>query len=71
VKRTVVPFDLRTWRYKMRWTQARAAAELGLSLAAYRAAEYRSDDRHECSKTIALLALVLLFGPGAVTASKG
>ena len=56
MKVTTIPFDLRAWRYRMRWSQARAAAELGLSLSAYCRAEYRSDDRHICGKTLALLA---------------
>lgn len=56
MKTTLVAFALRPWRASQHWTQAQAAAALGLSLSAYRAAEYRSDDRGTCSKTLALLA---------------
>lgn len=59
MKTTLVAFALRPWRASQHWTQAQAAAALGLSLSAYRAAEYRSDDRGTCSKTLALLATAL------------
>ena len=61
MKTTVVPFDLRAWRRRLRWTQARAAEALGVSASAYCAAEYRAEDRAGAPvrKTLALLAQAL------------
>lgn len=61
MRTTTVRFPLRAWRLRMRWTQDRAAAELGLSLDGYRRAEYRNEDRRNspCNKTVALLAQAL------------
>ena len=63
MKRTVVPYDLRMWRQRMGFTQEKAAEIVGMSLPAYRVAEYRADPpplgRRECSKTLALLCRML------------
>lgn len=58
---TTVPFDLRAWRRRMGWTQAQAAAQVGMSLRAYSTAEYRAMDRPNapCTKTLALLCQYL------------
>jgi len=61
MKVTTVPFDLLAWRQRMRYTQVRAAAVLGMSLNGYCTAEYRNADRpgYPCHKTLALLAEML------------
>lgn len=61
MKTTTVPFELRAWRYRMRWTQAEAAEALGLSLSGYCRMEYRSEDGqgHPTNKIVALLAEAL------------
>ena len=56
MRTTTAPFDLRAWRHRLRLTQAGAAELLGMSTSGYGSAEYRSDDRGECGKTLALLA---------------
>ena len=56
MKTTTIPFPLREWRHRLALTQAQAAELLGLSRAGYCQAEYRSSDRNECIKTLALLA---------------
>ena len=45
MKMTTTAFKLRAWRHRMGWTQDEAARVVGLSLSAYRNAEYRSEDR--------------------------
>ena len=59
MKTTTIPFNLRSWRQRLGLLQREAAALLGLSLAGYRMAEYRAEDRNECSKTVALLAMAI------------
>ena len=45
MRTTTYPFKLREWRTRMGWTQRQAAEAVGLSLGAYRSAEYRAEDR--------------------------
>jgi transcriptional regulator with XRE-family HTH domain len=61
VRTTTTSFDLRSWRLRIGFTQSAAAAALGLSLATYREAEYRSMDQEGAPvrKTVALLAQAL------------
>jgi transcriptional regulator with XRE-family HTH domain len=61
MKTTTLPFDLRQWRYRMAYTQVQAAQAVGMSLGAYREAEYRCQDRpgSPCAATLAKLAQAL------------
>jgi|HubBroStandDraft_1064217.scaffolds.fasta_scaffold01033_8 transcriptional regulator with XRE-family HTH domain len=61
MRTTTASFDLKSWRLRIGFTQSAAAAALGLSLATYREAEYRSMDQEGAPvrKTVALLAQAL------------
>lgn len=54
-------YDLVAWRRRMDWTQAQAAAALGLSLSGYCEAEYRCADTpgQPVRKTVAMLARMI------------
>ena len=63
MKMTTTAFKLRAWRHRMGWTQDEAARVVGLSLSAYRNAEYRAQDRlaMPVNATLAKLCEVLEF----------
>lgn len=58
-------FDLRGWRLRMGWTQDEAAHAVGLSLSAYRNAEYRSEDRPGAPVSAVLAKLCTLIEKAA------
>ena len=64
MKTTTTTFDLKSWRLRMRWTQAEASKEVGMSLSAYAKAEYRCQDRRgsPCNATLAKLCRMLEEG---------
>ena len=57
MKMTTLAFDLRAWRNRMGWTQIQAARTVGMSLSAYRGAEYRAEDRRGAPVNATLVKL--------------
>ena len=61
MRATFATFDLLAWRRRLQWTQTRAAHELGLSHAAYRAAEYHASDTRGKPVRLAYIRLAQLI----------
>ena len=61
MRNTYATFDLPAWRRRLGWNQERAARELGLSIAAYRVAEYRCADHPQRPCILGLVHLAQLL----------